>query len=196
MNAIGDPGSGAVAMLVGRLVLNLLCTAIVVTVYVRIYRNRDYPFTYLLLNLTTFSLVHVLNRVPIGLGFALGLFAVFGILRYRTEAIPVRDLTYLFVVIGIALLNAVATEGITLAALLTVNGVIAGAVCLLEMAPFSGREQSRQVLYDRLDLLSPARSNELLEDLRARTHLPVNSCEIGDVDLLRDTAHVTIRYRA
>jgi hypothetical protein len=120
---------------------------------------------------------------------------VFGILRYRTEAIQVRNLTYLFVVIGIALLNALANGGISLAALLVVNGVVVGAVCVLEAAPFSGREQSRRIRYDRLDLLSPDRSPELVEDLRTRTHLPVDRYEIGDVDLLRDTADITIHYR-
>ena len=79
-------------------------------VYYRLYRDRDYVFTYFLINLVTFSLAYLLSNVPIELGFALGLFAVFGILRYRTEAIRVRNLTYLFVVIGVALLNALAFD--------------------------------------------------------------------------------------
>lgn len=191
------PGAESVVMLVGRLALNLLFTAVVVRlVYYRLYRNRDYAFTYFLLNLVTFSLAHLLSSVPIELGFALGLFAVFGILRYRTEAIRVRDLTYLFVVIGIALLNALANGGISLAELLVVNGVIVGAVGALEAVPFSGREESRRVLYDRLDLLGPATSAALLEDLRTRTHLPVERYQIGDVDLLRDCADITIYYRS
>src|SRR5688572_14440321 len=145
-----------VAALLGLVVINLLFTGIVVRlVYYRIYQKRDYVFTYLLLNVVTFSLAHLLSRVPIELGFALGLFAVFGILRYRTEAIAVRDLTYLFVVIGIALLNALASGGIGTVELLVVNTAIALTVCILEVVPFSGREQSRQVLYDRVDLLGP-----------------------------------------
>jgi hypothetical protein len=149
-----------------------------------------------LINLITFSLAYLLSNVPIELGFALGLFAVFGILRYRTEAIRVRDLTYLFVVIGIALLNALANGSITLAELLIANTVIVGTVGLLEAAPFSGREASRTVRYDRLDLLSPDAATDLLADLRKRTHLPVERFEIGDVDLLRDAADVTIHYRS
>jgi len=115
---------------------------------------------------------------------------------YRTEAIRVRDLTYLFVVIGIALLNALANGGITLAELLITNVVIAGAVGLLEAAPFSGREESRLVRYDRLDLLNPAAATELLNDLRTRTHLPVERFDIGAVDLLRDSAEITVHYRS
>jgi hypothetical protein len=189
--------TGGAVMLLGRLGLNMLFTAFVVRlVYYRLYRNRDYVFTYFLINLITFSLAYLLSNVPIELGFALGLFAVFGILRYRTEAIRVRDLTYLFVVIGIALLNALANGSITLAELLIANTVIVGTVGLLEAAPFSGREASRTVRYDRLDLLSPDAATDLLADLRKRTHLPVERFEIGDVDLLRDAADVTIHYRS
>jgi hypothetical protein len=186
---------GAAATLLARLALNLLCTIVVVRfVYYRLYLNRDYVFTYFLINLVTFSLAYLLSKVPIELGFALGLFAVFGILRYRTEAIRVRNLTYLFVVIGIAILNALANGGITLVELLITNAVIVGAVATLEAVPFSGREESRAVQYDRLDLLSPDAAVELLANLRQRTHLPVERFEIGDVDLLRDSAQITIYW--
>jgi hypothetical protein len=201
MNTLFDTASmslsGGAVSLLWRLGLNLLLMIIVVRlVYYRLYRSRDYVFTYFLINLVTFSLTYLLSNVPIELGFALGLFAVFGILRYRTEAILVRNLTYLFVVIGIALLNALANGSITLAELLIANGVIVGTVAALEAAPFSGREESRLVRYDRLDLLSPASATDLLEDLRKRTHLPVERFEIGDVDLLRDSADITIHYRS
>lgn len=188
--------SGAIKLL-ARLGLNLLFTTIVVRwVYYRLYRNRDYTFTYFLINLVTFSIAYLLSNVPIELGFALGLFAVFGILRYRTEAILVRNLTYLFVVIGIALLNALANGGITMGELLITNAVIVGTVTALEAAPFSGREESRLVHYDRLDLLSPNANAELIADLRERTHLPVERVEIGNVDLLRDCVDVVIYYRS
>jgi hypothetical protein len=182
--------------LLGRLATNLVFTFIVVRiVYSRIYGHRDYTFTYLLLNIVTFSVAFVLSRVRLDLGLALGLFAVFGILRYRTEAIQVRDLTYLFVVIGIALLNALFTNQVSLIEILIVNAVIVGAVGLLEWAPFSSREESRKILYDRLDLLGPGTAAELLTDLRTRTRLPVERYEIGDVDLLRDAADITVYYR-
>jgi Domain of unknown function (DUF4956) len=119
---------------------------------------------------------------------------VFGILRYRTEGIQVRNLTYLFVVIGVALLNALANDQVSLVELVTVNVIIVGSVCLLEASSFSGREESRQVLYDRLDLLGPATQSQLIEDLRARTRLPVERYVIGDVDLLRDSACITVYY--
>jgi hypothetical protein len=186
---------GSAFSLLGRLGLDVLFAAIVVRfIYYRLYRSRDYVFTYFVINLVTFTLAFLMSHVPIELGFALGLFGVFGILRYRTESIRVRNLTYLFVVIGIALLNALAASGM-MAELLIVNVTIVGTVGLLEAAPFSGREESRAVHYDRLDLLSPAAAAELLEDLRRRTHLPVERIEIGDVDLLRDSAMITIHYK-
>jgi hypothetical protein len=189
------PSADTLVSLLARLALNLLFTVVTVrVVYSRLYHQRDYIFTYLILNVVTFSLAFLLSKAPIGLGSAFGLFAVFGILRYRTEGIQVRNLTYLFVVIGIALLNALANEDISLVELLIVNIVIVGAVAALEAASFSGREESRQVLYDRLDLLSPDASAALLKDLRDRTRLPVERFEIGDVDLLRDSANITVYF--
>jgi hypothetical protein len=183
------------ASLMARFALDLLFTVIAVrVVYSRLYHQRDYIFTYLLLNVVTFFLAYLLSESPIGLGSAFGLFAVFGILRYRTESIQVRNLSYLFVVIGVAVLNALSNDQISLVELVTVNAIIVGSVCLLEASTFSGREESRQVLYDRLDLLGPATESQLLDDLRARTRLPVERYVLGDVDLLRDSACITVYY--
>ncbi|OFV92983.1 MAG: hypothetical protein A3G76_01985 [Acidobacteria bacterium RIFCSPLOWO2_12_FULL_65_11] len=191
------PGSDEIASLIVRIVLNLLFTTIVVrVVYFKLYQHRDYIFTYYLLNVVTFSFAFLLSNVPVNLGFGLGLFGIFGILRYRTEAIEVRNLTYLFVVIGIAILNALENEQISLVELLIVNSLIAGAVCVLEASPFSRREESHRVLYDRLDLLGPATAAEVLEDLRGRTRLPITRFEVGDVDLMRDTAEIAVYYPA
>ena len=196
MQAFWDLMHGGVGVLLSRLVLDLGFTFLVVRgVYTRLYHRRDYAFTYLLLNLVTFSLSFVLSQVRVDLGFAMGLFAVFGILRYRTESIEVRNLTYLFVVIGLAVLNALVTTDVSLWELLLVNSVIVGMVAWLESASFSRREESRQVVYDRLDLLAPGRSSELIADLRTRTQLPVARYEIGNVDLLRDTAELSVYYR-
>jgi hypothetical protein len=189
------PNWASFTSLMARFLLDLLFTVIAVRVlYSRLYHQRDYIFTYLLLNVVTFFVAYLLSESPIGLGSAFGLFAVFGILRYRTEAIQVRNLTYLFVVIGVAMLNALTNDQISLVELVTVNVIVVGSVCLLEASSFSGREESRQVLYDRLDLLGPAMQSQLLEDLRARTRMPVERFVIGDLDLLRDSACITVYY--
>jgi hypothetical protein len=196
MQALRDVMYGDMGVLLSRLLLDLGFTFLVVRgVYTRLYHHRDYTFTYLLLNLVTFSLSFVLSQVRVDLGFAMGLFAVFGILRYRTESIEVRNLTYLFVVIGLAVLNALVAADVSLWELLVVNSVIVGMVAALESASFSRREELRRVVYDRLDLLAPGRSSELIADLRLRTQLPVERYEIGNVDLLRDTAELTVYFR-
>jgi len=195
MDAFWQSMYGSIGTLLSRLALDLVFVLLVVRgVYTRLYHHRDYAFTYLLLNLVTFALAFVLSQVRVELGFAMGLFAVFGILRYRTESIEVRNLTYLFVVIGLAVLNALVTPSVSLGELLLVNTVIAATVAVLETAPFSRRQEARHVVYDRLDLLTPARADELIADLRSRTQLPVERYEIGNVDLLRDTAELTVWY--
>lgn len=164
-------------------------------VYFRLYGRRDYAFTYVVLNVVTFMLALLLSSVPVELGFALGLFGVFGILRYRTEAIQVRELTYLFVFIGYALVNSVAGLSSGLPTLAVANATLLATVTLLEWAGFSRREESRHIRYDRLELLGKGSEVALLDDLRSRTHMPVERIEIGQVDLLRDTADITVHFR-
>jgi len=183
--------------LVMRLFLNVGFAWIVIrAIHYRLYRNRDMAFTYLLFNVITFALCFLLRKVPIELGFALGLFAVFGILRYRTEPIRTRDLTYLFVVIGLAILNAVANKNISLAELVTINLVIVGLTWLMACAPGSKREETHEVVYDNLELLKPGRREALFADLTERTGLEVTWVDVGDLNLLRDTARLTISCRA
>ena len=175
--------------------LNLAFTAMIVLgVYVRRYGKNEYIFTYFMFNAITFALCFLLRKVPIELGFALGLFAVFGILRYRTESIRTQDLTYLFVVIGIAILNAVANRKVSLAELLLVNGSIVGLTALLEGLPMFRSEQSRSITYDNMDIIRRNDHEALIKDLRERTGINIQRVRIGSVNLLRDTAQVTVYF--
>jgi len=188
--------SSALSGLAFRLSLDLVFALLTAgLVYYRRYGRRDYAFTYVVLNVVTFMLALLLSSVPVELGFALGLFGIFGILRYRTEAIRIRELTYLFVFIGYALVNSVAGGVATPVTLAVANVVLLGTVALLEQTGFSRREEAHLVRYDRLDHLGAGQEARLLEDLRARTHLPVERIEVGQVDLLRDTADLTVYYR-
>ncbi len=181
--------------LTSRLLLNLAFAAIVIRfVYYRLYKNREYMFTYFLFNTITFCLCLLLRKVPIELGFALGLFAVFGILRYRTEPIRIRDLTYLFIVIGLAILNAVANKKVSLAELLMVNGIIVGLTVVLELRPGKDAARSTPMLYDNLQLLDPGRQAELMSDIKQRTGFDVVRVDINRVDMLRDAAELTVFY--
>lgn len=185
------------ARLLARLGVDLLFAGIVIhLIYNRLYRNREYVFTYYLFNLITFCLCLLLRRGPTPFGLALALFGVFGILRYRTEQIRIRDLTYLFIVIGIGVLNAVADRGVSVAELLVVDGVIVGATALLELAPTRNGERSLEMFYDRLELLRPGQESELLTDLATKTGLAVLRVEVRRVDLLRDAAEIAVFYRS
>jgi hypothetical protein len=179
-----------------RLGLDLgFASIVIVLVYHRLYRNREFVFTYYVVNIITFSMCVLLRKVPTELGFALGLFAVFGILRYRTEPIRMRDLTYMFIVIGLAILNAVANHKISFVELVTVNALIAGVAVVVELQPGGRRRGSTPMLYDTLELLQPGRGAELIADLVRRTGLDIERVQLHRVDLLRDAAEITVFYR-
>ena len=185
--------AGEFLKLVSRLALDLFFVFVLVRlIYYPIYKRRDFLFTYFMFNVITFLLCLVLRKVPIELGFALGLFAVFGILRYRTEPIGIRDLTYLFISIGLALINALSNETISVVELLVANTVIVGMPYVLERAFMTSAGGEKRLCYDRLDLLQPGREQELLEDLKTRTGLEVVRVRILRMDLLRDTADLTV----
>jgi hypothetical protein len=182
--------------LLSRLGLDLAITSlIVIWVYYRMYKNRDYVFTYYIFNVITFSMCVLLRKVPMELGFALGLFAVFGILRYRTEEIRMRDLTYMFIVIGIGIINAVANKKVSLIELITVNAAIVGTTALIELHPAGRTHGQTPLLYDNLALLQPGKDAELLADLSNRTGFDVMRVQVHRIDLLRDAAEITIFYR-
>ncbi|MEC8378723.1 MAG: DUF4956 domain-containing protein [Myxococcota bacterium] len=182
--------------LLGRMFLDLIFTLLVVFgVYVRRYSKNHYVFTYIIFNIITFTLCFLLRQVPIELGFALGLFAVFGILRYRTEAIHTRDLTYLFVVIGLGILNAVASQGISLSELLTVNLSIVILTAVLELNPKSQDKKQLPMTYDNMEILKQNDPESLIKDLKERTGLPVINVHIQRIDLLKDTADIVVDYQ-
>lgn len=177
-----------------RLGFNLFFVGLIVLLYFRLYRNREFIFTYFVFNVITFTLCASLRKVPIELGFALGLFAVFGILRYRTEEIKLRDLNYQFVVIGLGIVNAVANKKVSFAELLAVNVVIVGMCYVLELAPSLRHDRVLPVLYDNLPLLQPGRQAELYADLGKRFGVKVQQVQIHRIDTLRDAAEITVFY--
>ena len=130
------------------------------------------------------------------LGFALGLFAVFGILRYRTEPIPIKEMTYLFIVIGLAMINALANKKISWAELVFVNTTILLVTLSFEKLWFNNEIQSKNVVYERIDLIKMEHRLEMIKDLRERTGLDIVRVQIGKIDLLRDVAIVTVFFRA
>ena len=175
--------------------IDLLFLFIIVRViYYRIKEEKDYVFTFFMFNILTFFICFLLRKVPMEMGFALGLFAVFGILRYRTEAIPIRQMTYLFIVIGLSMINSLANKSISWLEILLANTIITTITFLIDRVWFSSIEQTKSILYEKIDLIKPENEQELIEDLKKRTGLPIVAVKVDKVDFLRDTAQITIYY--
>ena len=128
------------------------------------------------------------------MGFALGLFAVFGILRYRTEAIPIRQMTYLFIVIGISMINALSNKSVSIFEVLFTNGLITLITYLIDRLWFQTIEEKKNIVYEKIELIKPENKEELIKDLKERTGLPIHEVKVEKIDFLKDTAAVTIYY--
>ena len=167
---------------------------IVRLIYYRMKDDKDYVFTFIMFNILTFFICFLLRKVPMQMGFALGLFAVFGILRYRTEAIPIRQMTYLFIVIGISMINALSNKSISIFELIFTNSFITLITYLIDRVWFQSIEESKNILYEKIDLIKPEKQEDLIQDLKERTGLPIHAVKIVKIDFLRDTASITIFY--
>ena len=175
--------------------IDLLFLFIIVRViYYRIKDEKDYVFTFFMFNILTFFICYLLRKVPMEMGFALGLFAVFGILRYRTEAIPIRQMTYLFIVICLSMINSLANKSISWFEILLANGIITIITYLIDRVWFSTIELTKTILYEKIELIKPENEQELIEDLKQRTGLQIVAVKIDKVDFLRDTAQIKIYY--
>lgn len=179
-----------------RFILDFSVTFVIVRVlYFSANRRKDYLFTFFVFNLLTFFICFLLRKVPMELGFALGLFAVFGILRYRTEPLPIKEMTYLFIVIGLAMINALVNKSISLSELAFVNISVLLLVFSFEKLWFNNEIQEKKVTYERIDLIKPEHQLELIEDLKNRTGLDIVKVQIGKIDFLRDVASITVFYK-
>ena len=174
-----------------RLGIDLLTTLIVIRgIYYRHYRRTDLFLTFFAFNVTIFLITYLLNKVEMTMGAAFGLFAVFSMLRYRTENISAKDMTYIFIVIALGLVMAISKGGWDELGLIGLIVVV--LMALLESDWLIRREQTQEVLYDRIELIQPNRRAELLADLKERTGLDIIRIEIGHIDLLKDAARIII----
>ena len=175
--------------------INFIFLIIIVRlIYYRVKDDKDYVFTYIMFNILTFFICFLLRKVPMEMGFALGLFAVFGILRYRTEAIPIRQMTYLFIVIGISMINALSNKSVSIFEVLFTNGLITLITYLIDRLWFQTIEEKKNIVYEKIELIKPENKQELIKDLKERTGLPIHEVKVDKIDFLRDTAAITIYY--
>lgn len=181
--------------LILRFVFNSLTVLLIIRyIYYPAHKRRDMVFTFLLFSAVVFLLCHLLSNVKMELGFALGLFAIFGILRYRTDTVAIKDMTYLFIVIGISVINALANKKVSYAELLFTNIAIVGFTFFFEKVKFLPHEKSKLVRYEKIDFIKSGNETEMLNDLKERTGLKVHRYEIVRVDFLRDLVDLMVYY--
>ena len=180
-----------------RLGINLVFLTILIRVlYYTKTRRKDYLFTYYLIGTITFFLCFGLMQMDIDTGMGLGLFAIFGIIRYRTDAIEIKEMTYLFMVIGISVVNALASNELSISEVGVINVTIVLLTYLLENVWLMKHETRKTINYERIDLIKPENQDLLKADLEKRTGLTINRVEVGKIDFLNDTAMVSIYYFA
>lgn len=161
-------------------------------IYYPIYKNREFFFTFFIFNLIIFLITFLLNKVEMSMGAAFGLFAVFSMLRYRTEGISMKDMTYLFLVIAMGLITAVSKGNWDELSLL--NLIIILFTYLLESNVFLKKEASKVIQYENVEMIKPECHPQLIADLESRTGIKINRIAISKVDFLRDTAIIRIYY--
>ena len=171
-----------------------VAVVIVRFIYYPITKRKEYLFTYLLFSVIIFFMCNLLSSAKISTGFALGLFAIFSIIRYRTDPIPIKEMTYLFVVIGISVVDALASKKVSYAELVFTNLTVIGFTFVLEKVWLTRHETRKSITYEKIDLIKPENHDKLMTDLRERTGLNIHRFEIGRIDFMRDSANIRIFY--
>ncbi|WP_083631209.1 DUF4956 domain-containing protein [Labilibacter marinus] len=162
--------------------------------YAKNSKRKDFYFSYLSIGVIVFLLSFLLNSVKLELGFALGLFAIFGIIRYRTDAIPIKEMTYLFIVIGISVINALANKKVSYMELIITNFVIVFGLWVLEKRLMLKQEGSISLIYEKIENIHALNSDVLLQDLKERTGINIKRYEIQKIDFLKDVAEITLYF--
>lgn len=181
--------------LIVRFTLNTALIFIVVQfMYARNSKRKDFYFSYLAIGVIVFFLSTLLNSVKLELGFALGLFAIFGIIRYRTDAIPIKEMTYLFVIIGISVINALSSKKVSHAELLFTNTAIVFGLYILEKRLMLKQEGSIKLIYEKIENIHTKSESILLADLKERTGIEITRYEIVKIDFLRDVAEIALYF--
>jgi hypothetical protein len=183
-----------------RFLINMVSVFILIRfIYYKMNKHRELFFTYFVFNLIIFFMCFFLNKVKISMGAAFGLFAVFSMLRYRTEDLSIKDMTYLFLVIAIGLMTAVIKlDDIAyyyeFIIIIVINALVLVLTHVLESNVLIKQETAKQIIYENIELIKPEKRQELMADLELRTGQKINRISIGKIDFLRDTALIKIYF--
>lgn len=176
-----------------RLLIDVVAIAILIRfVYYPIYKKKDFFFTFFLFNIVIFILTYLMNKVEMTIGAAFGLFAVFSLLRYRTENISEKDMTYLFIVIALGLMTS--TIKGTHFETITINVIVIVFAYVLDGNLLIKNEHTQVIRYENIENIKPDNYETLLTDLRTRTGLNIHKATIQEIDFLRDSAMVRVYY--
>ena len=176
--------------------LNVIVTSlIIVWLYYSKSKRRDYVFTFTLISTTVFLLIFLLGSEKLQIGLALGLFAIFGIIRYRTDTVPIREMTYLFLIIGLSVINALAVS-VSYVELFATNFLFVFMSWLMEKTRIVSKSSCKLIKYEKINLITPDKYDEMLADIKQRTGLNVTKCEVGYIDFLKDTALIKVYYES
>ncbi len=182
--------------LISHFLINLLVVGLIIhLLYYPKSKRRDYYFTFTLIGVSIFLMIFLLGSVKIKVGFALGLFAIFGIIRYRTEQVPIREMTYLFAIISISVINALAVD-LSYMELGFTNLIFIISIWVLEGLRWLKHVPSKLIIYDKINLITPDMERELIDDLTKRTGLRIIKVEIGHIDFLKDSALIKVYYES
>lgn len=192
-----------------RFLINTVFTIIIARVfYFPKSRRIDFFFTYILVGFGIFMLIHLMGDAKLKTGIAMGLFAIFCIMRYRTESVPIREMTYLFLIISMAAINGLAwtadisgkhpeffaPELTSMLELLVTNLIFIVVIWIAEGGKWVTTLSTKYIKYDKIDLITPDKREELIADLRARTGLNIKEVAVGSLDFLKDMALVKVYY--
>ncbi len=191
--------------LIIRMVINFAVVGCIVRYfYYPRSKRRDYMFIFIIMSMSIFMLVSLMGGGTMKTGAALGLFAIFGIIRYRTEPIPIREMTYLFMLVAISVINALGHaeyhrvadywEGFGIVTLIFANLVFIGIAALFERSRILNEHCSKYIKYDNVNLVHPEKREELKADLEKRTGLKILAIEVGTIDFLKDSVILRIFY--
>jgi hypothetical protein len=181
--------------IVTRYLFNLLVIFIIIRlIYYTKYKRKDYLYAYISIGSITLLFCSILPSIGLQLGFALGILAIFGILRYRSSLVSIKEMTYLFIVIAISVINSISIDIINYYEVIFSNVIVVILTFIMEKLWFIKHESIKTIIYENIDLILPEKRKELIEDIEKRTGINVNKIEIGRIDFLRDVARIRIYY--
>lgn len=159
-------------------------------------KNKNNLFTFVAFNTVIFFVISILTTIELSIGVGFGLFALFSILRYRTDPIPIRDMTYLFIILALPVMNSIMFNEAVYGKMLIANFCIVGVTLFLEKGWGFKYEMKKKIKYEKIDLIVPEKRKELIKDLEERTGIKnILRCEIGNIDFLKDSADVAVWYK-